>query len=81
MWDAEVGMEIRVGRLRVMLRVDDYMGQLEHDPFINRFELRVCVGDDWMNDFLITYIEKDVFNNINNEKIIQHFYNMSPCHG
>lgn len=33
---------------------------------------------DWMNDYLITYIEKDVFYTIDNEKIIQRFQNMRP---
>ena len=29
-----------------------------------------------MNDFLVTYIEKDVFCKIDNEKILQCFQNM-----
>ena len=33
-------------------------------------------GDEWMNDNLIVYIEKDVFNSIDNESIIQRFHNM-----
>lgn len=30
----------------------------------------IYVEDDWMNDCLVTYIEKDVCNSIDNEKII-----------
>ncbi|KAH1264694.1 Zinc finger MYM-type protein 1 [Glycine max] len=38
--------------------------------------LRNRLGDAWMNDCLVTYIEKDVFNKIDNEQIIQRFQNM-----
>jgi hypothetical protein len=31
------------------------------------------MGDQWMNDCLITYIEKDIFKIISNEKIMQRF--------
>ena len=34
------------------------------------------MGDQWMNDCLIVYIEKDVVCNIDNETIIQRFQNM-----
>ena len=36
--------------------------------------LRNRMGDQWMNDCLVTYIEKDVFDNIDNEIIIQRFF-------
>jgi len=39
-------------------------------------ELRNRMGDEWMNDNLIVYVEKDVFNSINNESIAQCFQNM-----
>lgn len=38
--------------------------------------LRNRMGDQWMNDCLITYIEKDMFATIDNEKVIQRFQNM-----
>ena len=34
------------------------------------------MGDQWMNDCLIVYIEKDVVCSIDNETIIQRFQNM-----
>ena len=39
-------------------------------------ELRNRMGDQWMNDCLIVYIEKDVAYNIDNETIMQRFQNM-----
>ncbi|KAH9792980.1 TTF-type domain-containing protein [Citrus sinensis] len=39
-------------------------------------ELRNRMGDEWMNDNLIVYVEKDVFNSIDNESIAQCFHNM-----
>ena len=37
----------------------------------NRF--RNQIGDQWMNDCLVTYIEKDIFKTIKCEKIMQRF--------
>ena len=34
------------------------------------------IGDQWMNDCLVTYIEKDIFKTIKCEEIIQRFQNM-----
>ena len=34
------------------------------------------MGDQWMNDCLVVYIEKDVACNIDNETIMQQFQNM-----
>ena len=36
---------------------------------------RLCnqMGDQWMNDCLVTYIEKDVFDSIGNEVIMKSF--------
>ena len=39
------------------------------------------IEDQWMNDCLVTYIEKDVFDTIDNEMIIQRFQNMKTCQG
>ena len=38
--------------------------------------LRNRMGDSWMNDCLVTYIERDVFCSIDNEKILQYFQAM-----
>ena len=38
--------------------------------------LRNQIGDQWMNDCLVTYIEKDIFKTINCEEIKQRFQNM-----
>ncbi|KAL5160757.1 Zinc finger MYM-type protein 1 [Glycine soja] len=43
--------------------------------------LRNRLRDAWMNDCLVTYIEKDVFNKIGNELIIQQFQNMKSRRG
>ena len=37
--------------------------------------------DQWMNDCLITYIEKDIFKTISNEKIMQRFQGMKTLRG
>ncbi|KAI5438902.1 hypothetical protein KIW84_024574 [Lathyrus oleraceus] len=37
--------------------------------------MRNRMGDDWLND-CYTYIERDIFVDVENEKIIQHFQNM-----
>ena len=39
-------------------------------------ELRNRMGDQWMNDCLIVYIEKDVARSIDNKTIMQRFQNM-----
>jgi hypothetical protein len=38
--------------------------------------MRNRMGDDWLNNCLVTYIERDVFVNVEKEKIIQYFQNM-----
>ncbi|KAJ9558445.1 hypothetical protein OSB04_013059 [Centaurea solstitialis] len=38
--------------------------------------LRNRMGDQWMNDCLVTYIEKDIFTEIDNEDIIDKFQKM-----
>ncbi|PKU78445.1 hypothetical protein MA16_Dca019377 [Dendrobium catenatum] len=37
----------------------------------NRLSNRM--GDSWMNDCLLTYIENDIFNSIDNDLIVQRF--------
>ena len=39
-------------------------------------ELHNQIGDQWMNDCLVVYIEKDVVCSIDNKIIIQRFQNM-----
>ena len=39
-------------------------------------ELHNRIGDQWMNDCLMVYIEKNVVCSIDNETIIQRFQNM-----
>ena len=38
--------------------------------------LRNQIGDQWINDCLVTYIEKDIFKTIKCEEIMQRFQNM-----
>ncbi|XP_042396589.1 uncharacterized protein LOC121986707 [Zingiber officinale] len=44
---------------------------------IIKTDLRNRMGDEWMNDSLVIYIEKDIFATIENEQILQHFQQMS----
>ncbi|XP_042387908.1 uncharacterized protein LOC121980001 [Zingiber officinale] len=39
-------------------------------------DLRNRMGDQWMNDSLVVYIEKDIFSTIENEQILQRFQKM-----
>ena len=39
-------------------------------------ELRNRIGDQWMNNCLVVYIEKDIACSIDNETIMQRFQNM-----
>ena len=41
-------------------------------------ELRNQMGDQWLNDCLTVYIEKDITRRIDNESIMQRFQNMKP---
>ncbi|KAK9990963.1 hypothetical protein SO802_025948 [Lithocarpus litseifolius] len=43
--------------------------------------LRNRIGDQWMNDCLVTYIEKDIFKTIECEEIMQRFQNMKNHRG
>ena len=43
---------------------------------ITKNRLRNQIGDQWMNDCLVTYIEKDIFKTIKCEEIMQRFQNM-----
>ena len=39
-------------------------------------QLHNRIGDDWLNDCLVTYIEKNIFKSVDNEKILQCFQHM-----
>nr|XP_027090422.1 zinc finger MYM-type protein 1-like [Coffea arabica] len=43
---------------------------------IVKTDLRNKMGDEWMNDCLVIYIEKDIFATIENEQILQRFQRM-----
>ena len=43
--------------------------------------LRNRMRDQWMNDHLLVYIEKDIFDIIDNETIMQHFQNIKTHRG
>ena len=40
--------------------------------------LRNWMGDQWLNDSLVVYVEKDIFDSIDNELIMQRFQKMKP---
>jgi len=39
------------------------------------------MGDEWLNNCLVIYIERDTFGGIKNEKIIQYLWNMENRRG
>jgi hypothetical protein len=43
---------------------------------IIKSDLRNSMGDEWMNDCMVVYIEHDVFMDIENEAVLQHFQKM-----
>lgn len=43
--------------------------------------LRNRMGDEFMNDCLVTYIERDIFKTVNVEKIMLRFQNMKNRRG
>ncbi|XP_052197293.1 uncharacterized protein LOC127804468 [Diospyros lotus] len=43
---------------------------------IMKNRLRSRIGDQWMNDSLVVYVEKDVFNKIDNEVIMRRYQSM-----
>ena len=43
---------------------------------IVKTRLRNRMGDSWMNDCMVTYIEKDIFRTVDNEKILQRYQKM-----
>ena len=47
---------------------------------IVKTQLRNRIGDKWLNDLLVTYIERDVFLTVKSEDIIQRFQNMKSIY-
>ena len=41
-------------------------------------ELRNKTGDQWLNDRLVTFIERNIFMSISNDVILDHFQKMAP---
>lgn len=39
-------------------------------------KLRKKMGDEWLNDYLLIYIESEIFELIDNDVIIERFQNM-----
>ena len=39
-------------------------------------DLRSKMGDEWLNDLMICYVEKEIFRSISDDKIIHHFEEM-----
>ncbi|RYR01848.1 hypothetical protein Ahy_B06g080709 [Arachis hypogaea] len=55
------------------------MASVERTFFaINIINSRLCnrMGDEWLNECLVTYIERETFNQVDNEIIIQYFQYM-----
>ncbi|XP_071725268.1 uncharacterized protein [Rutidosis leptorrhynchoides] len=48
---------------------------------IVKTRLKNRIGDEWMNNCLITFIEKDIITDIGTDKIIQRFQNMKYRRG
>ncbi|KAJ4786892.1 zinc finger MYM-type-like protein [Rhynchospora pubera] len=44
---------------------------------IIKTDLRNKMGDEWLNDLMICYVEKEIFRSISNEKIIKRFEEMA----
>lgn len=44
---------------------------------IVKTRLRNKIGDEWMNDCLVTYIEKEVFESVSNDLIMRRFQDMT----
>ncbi|KAK4406284.1 hypothetical protein Sango_0634900 [Sesamum angolense] len=43
---------------------------------IVKIELRNKMDDEWLNDLMACYIERQIFADINDKVILQHFQNM-----
>ncbi|KAH9649016.1 hypothetical protein KPL70_025819 [Citrus sinensis] len=45
----------------------------------SKTELRNEIGEQWIKDNLVVYIEQDVFRSILNDAVIEQFQNMKMC--
>ncbi|KAK1363221.1 zinc finger MYM-type protein 1-like [Heracleum sosnowskyi] len=45
---------------------------------IVKTRLRNRIGDEWLNDILVTYVECDIFLTVKTEDVLQRFQNMKP---
>lgn len=43
---------------------------------IVKSKLRNKIGDQWLNDYFLTYIESELFEQIDNDVVIERFQNM-----
>jgi hypothetical protein len=48
---------------------------------IIKSSLRNKIGDDWLNDLMICYVEKDIFAKIDDKKIMLRFHSYSNRRG
>jgi hypothetical protein len=48
---------------------------------IVKTRLRNRMSDEWLNDCLVIYVERDVLDSVDDELIIQRFQNMKPRTG
>ncbi|XP_028100920.1 zinc finger MYM-type protein 1-like [Camellia sinensis] len=44
-------------------------------------QLRNRIGDEWMNDSLVVYIERGIFDGVDNGTIMENFQKMKTCRG
>ena len=43
--------------------------------------LRNKIGDEWLNDMMVCYVERDIFAGIEDKKIIEHFHGLRDRRG
>jgi hypothetical protein len=48
---------------------------------IIKSDLRNKIGDDWLNDLMICYVEKEIFTQIDDKKIMLRFHSYSNRRG
>jgi hypothetical protein len=48
---------------------------------IIKSDLQNRIEDDWLNDLMICYVEKEIFTKINDKKIMLCFHSYSNCRG
>ena len=72
---------VRVSKVLVLLVAIATVERAFSAMNIIKDRLRNRIGDQWMNDNLVTYIEKDIFKTIDCEEIMQWFQNMKNRRG